>query len=76
MNVNEVKVGQKVEALAYGQKVWRPAYVVSLTPENTRVGPGCYIQWLDVNPSNLSQSQGGWQPLHCVRPVSGDQKVS
>lgn len=66
-NIIKLSPGMKVEAREYVSGKWRPATVVSLTPPNLRVGAGAYLQWDDVNPSDMSKSQGGWQPDYCIR---------
>ncbi len=65
--------GQRIEAHEVYKTQWRPAYIVSFTLPGRNKNPGCYIQWLDVLPGDMSKSQGGWQPLSALRlPVEAE----
>lgn len=55
---------------------WRPAAIVQLTPKNFNYpNGGAYIQWLDIDPSNRLQSQGGWMPPQCLRAYGDTSEV-
>ena len=68
VSLNGYRLGQRVEAREVYSPVWRPAVIDSFTTH--RDGPGCYLHWLDVDPGDLSKSQGGWQPLSAIREVA------
>lgn len=66
--IYEPHTGQQIEAKDINRK-WRPARVVGVTPANSNVGEGRYVQWLDVDPNDLSKSQSAWVTLDCTRPA-------
>lgn len=60
IEVSAVKVGSIVKAHHYQTGKWRSAKIISITPANTHVGLGYYVQWLDIDCKDFSKSQTAW----------------